>query len=87
MSDNWLVDTIAKETTYDEGYDAGKQATAQQILDELENLVDTSYKAAKKKQAEFDSSSDTNVYWTGRLVSYGEVLKAITELKKKYQVY
>ena len=37
MSDNWLTDVIARETAYDEGYEAGKQATAEQIFAELEH--------------------------------------------------
>lgn len=71
--------------SYNKGYKDGETAARAELLEELEDLVDTSYEAAKKKHAEFNSSSDTNVYWTGRFVSYGEMLKAIKELKKKYQ--
>jgi len=35
MSTNWLVDAIAKETAYDEGYEAGKQAAAEQIFTDI----------------------------------------------------
>lgn len=71
--------------SYNKGYKDGKTAARAELLEELEDLVDTSYEAAKKKHAEFSSGSDTNVYWTGRFVSYGEMLKAVKELKKKYQ--
>lgn len=71
--------------SYNKGYEDGKAAARAEMLEEFEDLVDTSYEAAKKKHAEFRSGSDTNVYWTGRLVSYGVMLKAIKELKKKYQ--
>jgi hypothetical protein len=38
MSTNWLADAIAKETAYDEGYEAGKQATAEQIFADIDRL-------------------------------------------------
>jgi hypothetical protein len=38
MSTNWLTDAIAKETAYDEGYEAGKQAAAEEILETLEKV-------------------------------------------------
>lgn len=74
--------------SYNKGYKDSKTAARAElleVLEEIEDLVDTSYEAAKKKHAEFSSGSDTNVYWTGRFVSYGEMLKAIQELKNKYQ--
>ncbi len=36
MSTNWLADAIAKETAYDEGYEAGKNM----ILDEIDDILD-----------------------------------------------
>lgn len=33
---NWLTDVIARETAYDEGYEAGKQA----MLDEIDDILD-----------------------------------------------
>lgn len=33
---NWLTDVIAKETAYDEGYEAGKLA----VLDEIDDILD-----------------------------------------------
>jgi hypothetical protein len=35
---NWLAEAIAKETAYDEGYEAGKQATAEQIFKDIDKL-------------------------------------------------
>ena len=75
----------ATELAYKNGYEAGKTAARTELLEELEDLVDESYEAAKKKYAGFSNGSDTNVYWTGRCVSYGEMLRAIKELKKNYQ--
>lgn len=43
MSDNWLTDVIAKETAYDEGFDAGKQAAAEQIFADLGKLLDANF--------------------------------------------
>lgn len=71
--------------SYNKGYKDGKTAARAELLEELEDLVNTNYEAAKKKLAEFSSGSDTNVYRTGRFVSYCEMLKAIKELKKNYQ--
>ena len=39
MSSNWLMDAIAKEAKYDEGYDAGKQAAAEQIFADIESAM------------------------------------------------
>ena len=36
---NWLTDAIAFEAKYDEGYEAGKQAAAEQIFSELESAL------------------------------------------------
>lgn len=36
---NWLTETIAKETAYEEGYEAGKQSAAEQIFADLEHLL------------------------------------------------
>jgi hypothetical protein len=38
MMSNWLADAIAKETAYDEGYEAGKQAAAEQIFKDIDKL-------------------------------------------------
>lgn len=38
MSSNWLTDVIARETAYDNGYEAGKQAAAEQIFADLEEF-------------------------------------------------
>ena len=38
MSTNWLTDAIAKETAYEEGYEAGKQAAAEQIFKDIDKL-------------------------------------------------
>jgi hypothetical protein len=37
MSD-WLQETIALEAKYDEGYEAGKQAAAEQIFADIDKL-------------------------------------------------
>ena len=36
---NWLTEAIARESAYDEGYEAGKQAAAEQLFTELEREV------------------------------------------------
>lgn len=35
---NWLTETIARETAYEEGYEAGKQAAAEQIFEDIDKL-------------------------------------------------
>lgn len=35
---NWLTNAIALEAKYDEGYEAGKQAAAEQIFADLDRL-------------------------------------------------
>ena len=36
---NWLTDAIALEAKYDEGYEAGKQAAAEQIFADIESAM------------------------------------------------
>ena len=38
MSDNWLTDAIAREVAYAEGYEAGKQAAAEEMIEDLVKL-------------------------------------------------
>ena len=36
---NWLTNAIALEAKYDEGYEAGKQAAAEQIFADIESAM------------------------------------------------
>ena len=36
---NWLTNSIALEAKYDEGYEAGKQAAAEQIFADIESAM------------------------------------------------
>lgn len=38
MRDNWLTDAIALEAKYEEGYEAGKAAAAEQIFADIDRL-------------------------------------------------
>lgn len=78
---NWLTDAIALEAKYDEGFDAGKQAAAEQIFEELEEILTEKLEAFNKAHKESESE-----YWQGRAVTCGETLHLISELKKKYGV-
>ena len=35
---NWLTEVIAKEAAYDEGFDAGKRAAAEEMIEDLVRL-------------------------------------------------
>lgn len=35
---NWLTEVIAKEAAYDEGFEAGKHAAAEEMLEDLVRL-------------------------------------------------
>ena len=39
---NWLTEAIALEAKYDEGYEAGKQAAAEQIFADIERAMRSS---------------------------------------------
>ena len=36
---NWLTDAIAKESAYDEGFEAGRQSVAEEIFEELDQRI------------------------------------------------
>lgn len=76
---------ILREAAYEEGYKAGKAAIVVEVFEDLEEMFNEKYEAVKKKTAEFVDGSDLNIYWTGRLTSYGEVVQALSMIKKKYK--
>ncbi len=77
----YINDTIARETAYAEGFDAGEQATAEQIFEELEEILTEKLEAFNKAHKESESE-----YWQGRAVTCGETLQLISKLKQKYEV-
>ena len=85
-----MNDFITNYASYEEGYATGKLCAAQQILDELEELL--TQKRDEFKQAR-DSGPDVPdpcpesvSFWEGRRVTCVDVLKQITKLKKKFEV-
>ncbi len=90
MSSNWLNDAIAKEVAYDEGYETGKLCAAQQILDELEELLakkHDEFKQARDSSPEVpDPCPESTSFWEGRRVTCSDILKRITKLKNNYGV-
>ena len=82
---NWLTDAIALEAKYDEGYEAGKQAAAEQIFEAVESpLREWIQLYYNISVSTFDSIE------MAKAVASESVLRAfndyITELKKKYGV-
>lgn len=81
-----------KKAIYDSGYEAGitcgKLCASQQILDELEEALTNKREEYKQKR---EASKDTEYpesfsYWLGRGLTCGEILRLLTELKKKHGV-
>lgn len=81
-----------KKAIYDSGYEAGiacgKLCASQQILDELEKALITKREEYRQnreanKDIEYPESFS---YWLGRGLTCGEILRLLTELKKKYEV-
>ena len=75
------MNQIAVEIAYADGFDAGKQAAAEEIFEELEEIFTEKLEAFNKAHKESESE-----YWQGRAVTCGETLQLISELKKKYGV-
>ena len=75
------MNQIAVEIAYADGFDAGKQAAAEQIFEELEEILTEKLEAFNKAHKESESE-----YWQGRAVTCGETLRLISDLKKKYGV-
>ena len=71
----------AAELAYKNGYKTGKQDTAEQIFEELEEILTEKLEAFNKAHKENESE-----YWQGRAVTCGETLHLISELKQKYGV-
>lgn len=90
----YINDTIARETSYNEGYEAGlacgKLCAAQQILDELEELLTTKhdeFKQARDASPDLpDPCPESTSFWEGRRVACSDILKRIAKLKNKYGV-
>ena len=91
MSDNWasesswLSEVIAREVKYDEGYEAGKQAAAEEIFERIESTL------TQWIQLYYNISTSTfDSIEAAKAVASESALRAvndfITELKKKYEV-
>lgn len=85
-----MNDAIAREAAYDEGYEAGKLCAAQQILDELEELLTQKrdeFKQARDASPEVpDPCPESTSFWEGRRVACSDLLKQIIKFKKKFEV-
>ncbi len=81
-----------KKAIYDSGYEAGikcgKLCASQQILDELEEtLIAKREEYKQNREANKDTEyPEATSYWLGRGLTCGDVLRLLTELKKKYGV-
>lgn len=79
----------ATETAYKNGYDAGYKAAAKELLEELDETLTTKLEAINKVQEDPELASPVkhkSVYWLGRAVTCGEILRVLKLLKKKYEV-
>lgn len=83
---------ILRDAAYEEGYKVGvtcgKLCAAQQILDELEEIFTEKHKEYKqRKEAHHEIEfPEADSYWLGRYLTCGDLLRHITELKKKHGV-
>lgn len=79
---------ILREAAYEEGYKAGKVCAAQQILDDLDEILtekQEQYNQKKKERPDIDYP-EADSYWLGRSVTCGEILRLLEQLKNKYEV-
>jgi hypothetical protein len=79
----------AAELVYKNGYEAGKQAAAKELLEELDETLTTKLEAFNKVQEDSELTSSIkrkSVYWLGRAVTCGEILRVLKLLKQKYGV-
>lgn len=87
MGDNWLTDAIALEAKYDEGFDAGKQAAAEQILDDLEDVLTEALYQTLKQRENMDPDGNGFTHFTGRVVAYNDLIDTtLLKLREKYGV-
>lgn len=81
-----------KKAIYDSGYEAGikcgKLCASQQILNELaEALIAKREEYKRNREASKDTEYPESFgYWLGRALTCSDVLRLLTELKKKYEV-
>lgn len=84
----YINDTIARETAYAEGYEAGKQATAEDILKELEEIFTEkleTYNRLEKDPALVAVKHDAD-HWRGRVMTCREILRIISNYRIRYEV-
>lgn len=85
-----------KKAIYDSGYEdginSGKLCAAQQILGELEETFIAKRYEYKQKQKQAQEASraveypEAASYWLGRAFTCDDVLRLLTELRRKYEV-
>ena len=80
---------MEQNKAYDEGYQdglkCGKLCAAQQILDDLEEILTAKLETFNKLQEDPSLASPLKhepEYWKGRAVTCGEILRMITTIKK-----
>ena len=80
---------MAQNKAYEEGYQdglkCGKLCAAQQILDDLEEILTAKLETFNKLQEDPSLApyhKPEPEYWNGRAVTCGEILRMITTIKK-----
>lgn len=79
----------AAELAYKNGYEAGKQAAAKELLEELDETLTAKLEAFNtlKEDPELASPLEhESEYWLGRAVTCGEIIRVLELLKQKYGV-
>ena len=83
------MNQITAEIAYSDGYDAGKQAAAEEILEELEEnfteLLD-SFNRLQKEHVLVQALKHDPEYWNGRAMTCREILRTVSNFKKRYGV-
>ena len=70
---------------YQDGLKCGKLCAAQQILDDLEEILTAKLETFNKLQEDPSLASPLKhepEYWNGRAVTCGEILRMVTNIKK-----
>ena len=84
----YINDTIARETAYAEGYEAGKKVIAEEILKEFEEIFTEkleTYNRLEKDPALSCIKHDAD-HWTGRVMTCKEILRMVSNYKIRYEV-
>lgn len=81
-----LIKKVSYEEGYNDGLKCGKLCAAQQILDDLEDILTQALYQTLKSREKVEPDGNSFIHLTGRVIVYNDLIETLPELRKRYEV-